>query len=97
MPMFVVLSKLTAQGAQNLRQLPEFVRRNQEGAQKRGIKVHGFYVTQGRYDIIVVAEAPDAETMASQVLSVVGRGNTSSETLRAYTLEEFQSILQRVD
>jgi uncharacterized protein with GYD domain len=60
-----------------------------------GIKIHGWYLTQGRYDIVVLAEAPDAETMLAQAAGVAGTGNTRTETLRAYTLDEAEQALKK--
>jgi uncharacterized protein with GYD domain len=96
MPMFVVLSKLTDQGAKNIRSLPENVKVNMERGQRLGIKLHGWYLTQGAYDVVIVAEAPDAETMLAQSAGVMGMGNTRSETLRAYTLDEATEALGKL-
>ena len=94
MPMYVVLGKLTEQGATSIRELPQRVRQLQAMGQQRGTKVHGWYLTQGRYDVVVVVEAPDDQTMAAQALAVVSQGGTATETLRAYTLEEAAQIIQ---
>jgi uncharacterized protein with GYD domain len=96
MPMFIVLGKLTDQGAKNLRSIREAAKENMERAQRLGIKNHGWYLTQGRYDIVVIAEAPDAETMLAQAAGVAGTGNTRTETLRAFTLDEAEKAVQKV-
>lgn len=95
MPLYIVLAKLTAEGAKNIRELPQNARRNREMGEQRGMKVHGWYLTQGQYDVVVVTEAPDDETMAAQALAVAGRGAVTTETLRAYTLEEAERIVQK--
>ncbi len=96
MPMFVVLAKLTDQGAKNLRNLPANVKENMDRAQKLGIKNHGWYLTQGAFDIVVIAEAPDAETMLAQAAGVAGTGNSRTETLRAFTLDEVGGALKKL-
>ncbi len=96
MPMFVVLGKLTDQGAKNVRNLPQNVKENMERGQRLGIKIHGWFLTQGRYDFVVLAEAPDAETMLAQSAGIAGMGNSRSETLRAYTLDEADKVLQKL-
>ena len=60
------------------------------------MKIHGWYLTQGRYDFVVVAEAPDAEAMLAQAAGVAGTGNTRTETLRAFTLDEAEQVLKKV-
>jgi uncharacterized protein with GYD domain len=96
MPMFVILAKFTDQGAKNVRNIRQAVNENMERAQRLGIKNHGWYLTQGEYDVVVISEAPDAETMLAQAAGVAGTGNTRTETLRAFTLDEAEQALQKL-
>jgi uncharacterized protein with GYD domain len=94
--MFVVLGKFTDQGAKDVQGLRRNVEANLARGERMGVKIHGWYLTQGRYDIVVVAEAPDAETMLAQAAGVAGTGNTRTETLRAFTLDEADEVMKRV-
>jgi uncharacterized protein with GYD domain len=94
MAMFIVLGKLTDQGARNIQDLRKGVEDNMARGERLGVKVHGWYLTQGRYDLVVLAEAPDAETMLAQAAGVAGTGNTRTETLRAFTLDEVEQVLR---
>lgn len=96
MPMFIVLGKFTDQGAKNVRNISQGAKENMERGQRLGIKNHGWFLTQGEYDIVVIAEAPDAETMLAQAAGVAGTGNTRTETLRAFTLEEVQQAFGKL-
>jgi|SRR3981081_342991 uncharacterized protein with GYD domain len=96
MPMFVILGKFTDQGAKNIQNLRQVVKENMDRAQRLGMKNHGWYLTQGAYDIVVISEAPDAETMLAQAAGVAGTGNTRTETLRAFTLDEVDQALQKL-
>jgi uncharacterized protein with GYD domain len=96
MPTYIVLGKLTEQGAKNVRDLPQRVRENMTMAEQRGIKIHGWYLTLGQYDYVVVAEAPDDQAQAAQALAVASRGLATTETLRAFTLEEAEQIIQKL-
>jgi uncharacterized protein with GYD domain len=96
MPMFVVLGKFTDQGAKNLTSIRQNAKENMERGQRLGIKNHGWFLTQGEYDIVVIAEAPDAETMLAQAAGVAGTGNARTETLRAFTLDEAEQALQKL-
>ena len=96
MATFVVLSKLTDEGAKNLRNLPEQVQANLQRGERLGIKIQGWYLTQGEYDIVVIADAPDAETILAQTVAVLGTGNSHTQTLRAFTLDEFRQALQKL-
>ena len=95
MAMFVVLGKFTDQGAKNIQTLRKGVEENMARGDRLGIKIHGWYLTQGRYDIVVLAEAPDAETMLAQAAGVAGTGNTRIETLRAFTLDGVEQVLKK--
>jgi uncharacterized protein with GYD domain len=95
MAMFVVLGKLTDQGAKNIQTLRKGVEENMARGDRLGIKIRGWYLTQGRYDIVVLAEAPDAETMLAQAAGVAGTGNMRTETLRAYSLDEVEQALKK--
>ncbi len=93
MAMFITLGKLTDEGARDIGAFRERIEQNLARAERLGIKIHGWYLTQGRYDIVVVAEAPDAETMLAQAAGVAGTGMVRTETLRAWTLDEASQVL----
>ena len=96
MAMFITLGKFTDEGARDIRTLRERVEENMARAERLGIKIHGWYLTQGRYDIVVVMEAPDAETMLAQAAGVAGTGMVRTETLRAWTLDEMGQVLGKL-
>lgn len=95
MAMFIVLGKFTDQGSREIRSFREGVEANMARGDRLGITIRGWYLTQGRYDFVVVADAPDAETMLTQAAGVAGTGMARTETLRAWTLEEADEILQK--
>jgi uncharacterized protein with GYD domain len=93
MPTYVVLVKWTEQGRRDVGTLVDRARRVREQAEKLGVKPIAQLVTMGRYDQIVVSEAPDDETMAKVVLMVAGQGNAVTETLRSFTMDEVGQLL----
>ena len=58
-----------------------------------GAKMKEAYLVMGRYDIVLVSEGPDDETMAKVALAVGSLGNVRSETLRAFTEDEYRKII----
>jgi uncharacterized protein with GYD domain len=96
MAMFVVLGKFTDQGAKDIQNLRKGFEMNMARGERLGVKIHGWYLTQGRYDIVLLAEAPDAETMLAQSAGVAGTGSIRTETLRAFTLDEAEQVINRV-
>jgi uncharacterized protein with GYD domain len=93
---FVVLGKMTDQGVRNIKELPKLVRENMQRGEALGMSVKGWYLTQGEYDFVVVVEAPDAETQAVQALGIAMRGNSRTNTMRAFPLEEMERIIAKL-
>lgn len=60
--------------------------------QPMGVKIHSIYWTLGRYDVVLVAEAPD-EKAAMAILLAFG-DDASSETLVAVPREEALKLLK---
>ena len=50
----------------------------------------------GRYDTAFIAGAPDDETIMKATTTVAARGFVSSETLRAFTEEEFSKLVSEL-
>jgi uncharacterized protein with GYD domain len=96
MAMYIVLGKFTDQGVKDIRNLRQRVQENMQRGEQLGMKAHGWYLTMGQYDFAVITEAPDDQTMAAQVLGVASRGASRPETLRAFTLDEVDTIIQKM-
>ena len=75
MPTYVTLYKLTEQGAREMKTLPERVRATQARAAQRGIKVLGWYLTQGQYDVVTIVEAPDEMTVGVHAIEGAAVGH----------------------
>jgi uncharacterized protein with GYD domain len=93
MAMYIVLGHITDEGAKNMNQFASQVEQNISRAESSGIKVHGWYMTQGRYDFVVVAEAPNDEVQWRQAFAVAGSGMARTETMHAYTLDEVRRLI----
>lgn len=93
MPTYVALVKWTDQGRREVANVADRIEGIRHEAEKMGVKPVIQLVTMGRYDQVVVAEAPDDETMAKVLLMVAGRGNAETETLRGWTPDEVRGLL----
>lgn len=62
--------------------------------EKAGGKSLGVYCTIGRYDIIVIVEAPSDEAIASVLYSTASLGNIRTETLKAFSMSETANIIE---
>lgn len=94
MPMFVVLGHISDSGSKDMKNFLVGLQQNVSRAESMGIKLHGWYMTQGQYDFVVVAEAPDEATMLRQSFGVAGSGMARTETMRAYTVDEVRQLVQ---
>ncbi len=93
MATFITLARYTHQGIANIKQSPARLDAYKSAAQRAGASVKSFYLTMGRYDIVIVGEAPDDETVARLTLATGSLGNVSTETLRAFTEDEFRKLV----
>ena len=93
MPTYVSLLRYTEQGIKNIKESPSRVEKARQALKAMGGELKAFYLTQGRYDAIVIAEAPTDDVVAKFVLSSGSQGNVRTETFRAFTEEEFRKII----
>ena len=96
MPTYVTLAHWSDQGIRNIKQLTQRADAVRDLASRLGGQVKDVYVVMGRYDVVAISEAPDDETATKIALAVGAQGNTRTETLRAYTMEEIGSIIADV-
>jgi uncharacterized protein with GYD domain len=96
MPTYLVLGQFTDQGIGNVEDTSRRADAAKELAKKLGARVLDLFWTIGRYDVALILEAPDDETMAAFGLTSGKLGNVRTETLRAFTQAEINQILKRV-
>jgi uncharacterized protein with GYD domain len=93
MPTYIGLYRFTEQGIQNVKDSPARIEAAKKAAQAMGIQIKGIYVVMGQYDLITIGEAPDDATIAKFALALGSQGNVSTQTLRAFTEDEFRKIV----
>lgn len=93
MPYYILLNKLTDQGAKAGKDIPMRVRAAQKEAEKLGGKVT-FYITFGEYDTVGILEAPNDQAALAFVSNLVSLGNVRTMTLKAFTMEEAEKIMR---
>lgn len=93
MPGYIVAYKFTQQGLAKNKDLPETIKRAKVDSEKMGIRVVGVWLTLGEYDMIAVVDAPDDQTIATRLLMTGEAGNATSQTMRAFSEEEFAQIV----
>ncbi|MDM7996597.1 MAG: GYD domain-containing protein [Acidobacteriota bacterium] len=96
MPMYITLYNWTEQGIRNVKDAPARIRATCQSAEAAGGRVLGVFLTMGQYDLVAVSEAPDDESYAASLLAQGMMGNVRSTSLRAFTTEEFEKIVNKL-
>jgi len=90
---YITLLKFTDQGLQTIKEAPSRLERAKQLARTMGAEIKAFYLVQGRYDAVVFSEAPSDEVVARFSLAIGSLGNVHTETLRAFTEDEYRRIV----
>ncbi|MGZ9164136.1 MAG: GYD domain-containing protein [Anaerolineales bacterium] len=90
---YIILIRYTQQGAQNIKESPARLDAAKKAFQSMGGELKQWYLVMGQYDAVIVAEAPNDETVAKFTLAVGSLGNVRTETLRAFNEDEYRNII----
>ncbi len=93
MPTYVLLTTLTPEGVQTVKNNPQRIREVNKEVEQLGATVKAQWATLGHVDFISVVEAPDEGTMARVSLELGSRGTARYETLTAIPIDEFIASL----
>ena len=93
MATYISLIKLTHQGVTSIKDAPARLDAGKETLKSFGSELKAFYLTMGSYDIVTISEAPDAAAAAKVALAIGSAGNVTTETLRAFTEDEYREIV----
>lgn len=93
MKTYLLLVKWTSDGAQNAGDTFERVSQAAALAEQHGCRFYDYRWLQGRYDFMVMLDAPDDEVAARFVVAASRSGAIRTETLRAFNEEEMKRIV----
>jgi uncharacterized protein with GYD domain len=93
MPTYIMLSTLTPEGVQTVKNNPQRIREVNKELEQLGASVKAQWGTLGRYDFVNIGEAPDETTMARVSLELGSRGTAKFETLAAIPIDDFIAAL----
>jgi uncharacterized protein with GYD domain len=96
MPTYVTLINWTEEGVRSFRESPQRANAVNAAAERVGARMVDLYWTVGQYDLVAVAEAPDEETISALMLGVAAQGNVRTTTMRAFSADEFQQVIDKV-
>ena len=93
MPTFVMLSTLSPEGVQTLKNNPSRIREVNKEIEQLGVTVKAQWAVLGRFDFVNVVEAPDEQTVARVSMELGSRGTSHYETLTAIPIDDFIASL----
>jgi uncharacterized protein with GYD domain len=96
MPTYVVLNNWTDQGIRTIKESPRRLAATKKAIEAAGGKVLGFYLTMGKYDSVLIVEAPSDEVAATLALSAGSQGSIRTETLKAFSEAEYRRIIAKI-
>ena len=96
MPRYVALVSFTEQGIRDIKNSLKRADRFKKLAARHKVKVREIHWTMGKYDIVVSFDAPNDAAISALTLDNCRLGNVRTETMRAYTRDEFAAILKAI-
>jgi len=93
MPTYISLIRWTQKGIENIKEGPDRLEAAKKAFQEAGGELKEFYLVTGQYDAVVIGEFPNDETVAKVALATGSQGNIRTETLRAFTEDEYRRII----
>ena len=96
MPAYITLYKWTQQGIATVKDAPERIKQVKAMVETMGGRAIGVWVTMGEYDLVAISEGPDDQTAATMALAVARAGNVTSQTLKAFSEDEFAQIVSKL-
>lgn len=94
MATYIMLSTLTEEGAETIRDRPGRIKEVNKEIEALGVKVKAQYAVLGLYDFVNIVEAPDNETVARVSIELASRGSVKIQTLAAIPIDEFIAKLE---
>jgi uncharacterized protein with GYD domain len=96
MPTYVSLINYTQRGAENMKESPARLESAKQLFQSLGAELKSFYLAMGRYDAVVISEAPNDETATKAALTIAAAGAVRTETFRAFTEDEYRKLISEL-
>jgi len=92
MATYILLLRFTAQGVGDVKESPARIEAARQAFRGLGAELKAFYMVLGQYDAVMIVEAPDDETAFAAAMGMFSMG-ASTQTLRAFTEDEFREIV----
>ncbi len=95
MPVYVLLSTLTDEGAKTIKSKPERIKEVNKEIEAFGVKVLHQYAVLGPYDFVNIVEAPNNETIFKLSVELSSRGTIKIMSMPAIPTDELISMIRK--
>jgi len=90
---YVFLVNYTQSGIESVRESPKRLEGAKALLRSLGCELKSFFLLLGRYDVMYIVQAPDDEAIARAALALSSSGRIKTETLRAFTEDEYRALI----
>jgi uncharacterized protein with GYD domain len=94
MATYIILANWTPKGIEHIKNSPSRFDAAKKALGSSGVILKDFYMLLGTHDMALIVEAPDDATLARVLLETVSKeGAIRTQTLRAFTEDEYRKIV----
>jgi len=93
MPTYISLIRFTQKGMETIKDGPKRLDAAKQRLRAAGGELKAFYLVTGQYDAVAISELPNDEAAARLALGTGSMGNVRTETLRAFSEDEYRKII----
>jgi len=94
-PIYILLSTLTAEGRRTIKERPSRIKEVNKEIEAFGAKVISQYAVLGPYDFVNVVEAPDNETITRVSVELGSRGTVEIMSMPAIPIDKFIAMVKK--
>ena len=96
MPVYVLLSTLTDEGAKTIKSRPDRIKEVNKEIEAFGVKVLHQYAILGPYDFVNIVEAPNNETIFKLSVELSSRGTIKIMSMPAIPTDELINMIKKL-
>jgi uncharacterized protein with GYD domain len=89
MPIYIMLSSITDEGAEIIKMRPVRIKEVNAEIEELGVKILSQYATLGPYDFVNIVEAPDNLAVARVSAELASRGTIKITSMPAIEIDDF--------
>jgi uncharacterized protein with GYD domain len=96
MATFISTIRFTQKGIEAIGDTAKRAAAFKTAAKKMGVKVTNIYWTLGKFDGLIIFDAPDDETATAAMLQLSSKGMVTTATARAFEAGQIEKIVGRL-